>query len=102
MQQRKPSIPLKHGAHLILNHALRCSCQVCERLLKWEDFDNVGVMFAICCKKTYKLKVWTVKVTVEDIEEEILLPPHREGFFPIDIDILDYGTEVKPGHDPSP
>jgi len=93
---RKPPIPLKDGQHLVLTHALRCVCQICERILKWGDCDNVGVMFAICCKRTYKLRAWTVKVMVELGEEVTLLPPHRERFFPIDCNVMDYATRPPP------
>jgi len=96
MQMQKPSIPLVNGAHLIMSHALRCRCQVCNRILRWGDCDSVGVFEAVCCKLTYSLRPWTVKVTVVDGKPEILLPPHRENFFPINIDLLDYGTEVTP------
>ena len=96
MQARKPAVPLKDGMHLILAHALRCTCNVCERILDWEDCDNVGVVIAVCCKKTYKLQTWTVKVSVDDGEEAILMPPHKERFFPIDGNLLDYGKVVNP------
>lgn len=96
MQRRKPAVPLQDGHHLVLSHALRCVCQVCERILNWSECDNVGVLSATCCKKTYSLRPWTVKVTVEDTTEDVLLPPHKEKFFPIDADLLDYGEEVNP------
>lgn len=49
---------------MLLTHALRCRCQVCNRLLAWDEADAQGIVRARCCKKVYALKTWTVKVAI--------------------------------------
>ena len=91
--RRRPSEPLKDGAHLVVYHALRCLCPTCKRIITWSDGDEQGIITGECCRLVFRLFPWTVKVRIEDTRPESLLPPHRDHYFPIDIDLMDYAVE---------
>lgn len=97
--RRRPAEALKDGAHLVLYHALRCFCPTCNRIVKWGDGDEQGIITGECCELVFRLFPWTVKVRIEtEPRPEILLPPHKEGYFPIGIDLMDYAKHpTKPG-----
>lgn len=92
--RRRPAVPLEDNAHLVLYHALRCFCPKCNRIVKWGDADEQGITTGECCELVFRLFPWTVKVRIEkEPRPEILLPPHKEGYFPIDIDLMDYARK---------
>jgi hypothetical protein len=101
MCQRRPSGPLKDGAHMVLNHALRGRCPKCNRIYNWNDADEQGVVTGECCKIIVRLFPWSVKVRFESTRPESLLPPHRESLFPT-TDLMDHAVEPAPPADPQP
>jgi len=94
--RRRPAVPLTDGAHLVNYHALRCMCPKCKRIINWEDADAQGIVTGECCKLVFRLFPWTVKVRIESSRPESLLPPHRDRYFPIDIDLMDYAVKPPP------
>jgi hypothetical protein len=73
VQQRAPK-KLEAGDLLLYEHALRCHCQMCGRLLTWENAENVSYTETECCGLLYRLQPWTVKVHVEDVSSRPILP----------------------------
>ena len=61
---------------MLLIHALRCWCAVCERLIReWEEEDFT--LKARCCGNLYRLHPHSVRVNVEDaLTQEEVTPPH--------------------------
>jgi len=67
---------------MLITYALRCRCQVCERILTWSDCDEQGLMTVECCQRLYTLKPWTVKVWIEDVSTKGLLDSQAGSDYP--------------------
>lgn len=67
---------------MLLTHALRCRCAVCDRILTWSDGDEQGLITVTCCERLYTLKPWTVKVWVEDVSDKGILEPMQGSEYP--------------------
>lgn len=73
VQQRAPK-KLEQDDLLLYEHALRCHCQLCGRLLDWECHKDVSYTETECCGLRYRLQPWTVKVHIEDVSSRPILP----------------------------
>lgn len=84
--EQRPSKPLRTGDHMLVAHALRCTCQGCGRLMRvWEE--DGFLLVAECCKRRYTLKPQSVIVRVEDLSDARLLEPARGSEFPGDVSL---------------
>jgi hypothetical protein len=80
--QQRPAKKLETGDHLTYEHALRCLCQMCGRLLDWECPDGVSYTETECCGLLYRLQPWTVKVRVDDVSSRPILPKMEGSEYP--------------------
>lgn len=80
--QQRPAKKLEAGDHLTYEHALRCLCQMCGRLLDWECQDGVSYTETECCGLLYRLQPWTVKIHVEDVSSRPVIPKMEGSEYP--------------------
>ena len=73
LQERAPK-KLEQGDQLLYEHALRCLCNRCGRLLDWHCPEDASYTETECCGQRYVLQPWTVRVAVEDVSSRPLLP----------------------------
>ncbi len=82
--QSRPSRPLRNGEHILLGHALRCTCIRCGRLIR--DWDQDGMLLVSeCCQQRYTLRTQSVMVGVEDVSDQRLIANARDSEFPPDV-----------------
>ena len=87
----RPPKKLAGGDHLILHHALRCLCNKCGKIMHWESDNGSTSLCATCCNTKYKLITWTVKVEVEEVSDDAILPRLNDSIFSDpSIDLSDY------------
>jgi len=78
MLRQKAPEKLEDGKHMVYEHALRCFCKLCGRLLDWDCPGDISYTETECCGLRYRLQPRTVIVHIEDVSSRPILP-HMEG-----------------------
>lgn len=74
IRRSRPSKRLEDGQTLLYEHALRCLCQRCKKLLNWDCPEDISYTETECCGIRYRLRPWTVIVETEDVSSRAILP----------------------------
>jgi hypothetical protein len=72
--RQRPAKKLEDGDHLMFQHALRCLCKMCGKLMEFECPEDIAYLEAECCGLRYRLKPRTVHVLIEDVSSRPILP----------------------------
>jgi len=71
---QRASERLEDGKHMVYDHALRCLCKLCGRLLDWDSPEDISYTETECCGLLYRLQPRTVIVRIEDVSSRPILP----------------------------
>lgn len=68
---------------MLLTHALRCRCEVCNRLIReWREDGFLLVGDCLGCKRRYTLQPHSVMVKIEDLHDTRILRNAEGSEFP--------------------